>query len=102
MPIFRPRPKCHNNLGAIIRLMSLSFSTTANLLGAPARAAILLSLMGGIAFPAGELARIANVAPQTASGHLARLVDGQFLSVERQGRHRYYRLASTEVADAIE
>jgi DNA-binding transcriptional ArsR family regulator len=82
--------------------MNPDLSTTANLLGDPARAAILLSLMGGIALPAGELARIANVAPQTASGHLARLVDGQFLSVERQGRHRYYRLACTEVADAIE
>ena len=82
--------------------MSSDFSATANLLGDPGRAAILQSLMGGIALPAGELARIANVAPQTASGHLAKLVDGQFLSVERQGRHRYYRLASTEVADAIE
>ena len=82
--------------------MSPDISATANLLGDPGRAAILLSLMGGIALPAGELARIANVAPPTASGHLARLVEGQFLKVERQGRHRYYRLASTEVANAIE
>jgi hypothetical protein len=42
------------------------------------------------------------VAPQTASEHLAKLVAGRFLHVERQGRHRYYRLASAEVADAIE
>ena len=67
-----------------------------------AGAEILLRLMGGIALPAGELALTANVAPQTASEHLAKLVKGRLLSVERQGRHRYYRLASVEVADAVE
>jgi DNA-binding transcriptional ArsR family regulator len=82
--------------------MHQDLSLTANLLGDPGRAAILLSLMDGLALPAGELASIANVAPQTASGHLARLIDGGLLSVERQGRHRYYRLSSSEVADAIE
>ena len=82
--------------------MHQDLSLTANLLGDPGRAAILLSLMDGLALPAGELASIANVAPQTASGHLARLIDGGLLSVERQGRHRYYRLSSPEVADAIE
>ena len=58
--------------------------------------------MGGVALPAGELAATANVAPQTASEHLAKLVAGRFLTVERQGRHRYYRLAGAEIADAIE
>ena len=62
----------------------------------------MLSLMDGLALPAGELASIANVAPQTASGHLARLMEGGLLSMERQGRHRYYRLSSSEVAAAIE
>jgi DNA-binding transcriptional ArsR family regulator len=82
--------------------MHQHLSLTANLLGDPGRAAIVLSLMDGLALPAGELASIANVAPQTASGHLAKLIDGGLLSVERQGRHRYYRLSSPEVADAIE
>jgi DNA-binding transcriptional ArsR family regulator len=82
--------------------MNQPLSSTANLLGDPGRAAILLSLMDGLALPAGELASIANVAPQTASGHLARLIEGGLLSVERQGRHRYYRLSGPEVADAIE
>ena len=82
--------------------MNQNLSITANLLGDPGRAAILLRLMGGIALPAGELALTANVAPQTASEHLAKLVKGRLLSVERQGRHRYYRLASVEVADAVE
>jgi DNA-binding transcriptional ArsR family regulator len=77
-------------------------SNTANLLGDPGRAAILLRLMSGLALPAGELAVTANVAPQTASEHLAKLVQGRLLNVERQGRHRYYRLANAEVANAIE
>src|ERR1035438_5955520 len=82
--------------------MNDKLSSTANLLGDPGRAAILLRLMSGLALPAGELAMTANVAPQTASEHLAKLVKGRFLNVERQGRHRYYRLASAEVGDAIE
>jgi DNA-binding transcriptional ArsR family regulator len=82
--------------------MNENLSIIANLFGDPGRAAILLRLMGGIALPAGELAMTANVAPQTASEHLAKLLEGRLLSVERQGRHRYYRLAGSEVADAIE
>jgi DNA-binding transcriptional ArsR family regulator len=82
--------------------MNQNLSVTASLLGDPGRAAILLRLMSGMTLPAGELAMIANVTPQTASEHLAKLVQGRLLSVERQGRHRYYRLASTEVADAVE
>jgi DNA-binding transcriptional ArsR family regulator len=82
--------------------MNGKLSSIANLLGDPGRAAILLRLMRGLALPAGELAVTANVAPQTASGHLAKLVDGRLLNVERHGRHRYYRLASAEVADAME
>jgi DNA-binding transcriptional ArsR family regulator len=74
----------------------------ANLMGEPARAAMLLSLMSGRMLPAGELAMAANVSPQTASGHLGRLVEGGLLAVETQGRHRYYRIAGTSVADAVE
>lgn len=63
---------------------------------------MLMALMGGIALPAGQLAIVGNVAPQTASSHLAKLLQGKLLVVEDQGRHRYYRLASAEVAHAIE
>jgi DNA-binding transcriptional ArsR family regulator len=48
------------------------------------------------------LAQVAGVTPATASAHLARLLDGGMLAVQRQGRHRYYRLASPEVAIVIE
>jgi DNA-binding transcriptional ArsR family regulator len=82
--------------------MNQNLSLTANLLGDPGRAAILLRLMGGLSLPAGDLAVTANVAPQTASEHLAKMVKGRLLTVEQQGRHRYYRLASAEVADVVE
>ncbi|WP_028796313.1 ArsR/SmtB family transcription factor [Thalassobaculum salexigens] len=72
------------------------------LIGEPARAAMLGALMDGRALTAGELAGVAGVAPQTASGHLARLAEANLLAVERQGRHRYHRLASPEVAELIE
>jgi DNA-binding transcriptional ArsR family regulator len=68
----------------------------------PSRVAILLSLMNGLARPASELASIAHVTPSTASSHLGRLVEGGLLQVESLGRHRYFRLASDPVADALE
>lgn len=61
-----------------------------------------MALLGGVALPAGQLATIANVAPQTASSHLSKLLSGGLLEVEQQGRHRYYRLADIEVENAIE
>jgi DNA-binding transcriptional ArsR family regulator len=68
----------------------------------PARAQILRSLMDGTRRPAGELAYAANISPQSASAHLAKLVGGGLLVSEAQGRHRYFRIASAEVAAAIE
>lgn len=72
------------------------------LIGEPSRVAMLLSLMGGKALPASELARAARITPQTASSHLSKLVDGGLLVNESYGRHRYYRLANAEVAHALE
>jgi DNA-binding transcriptional ArsR family regulator len=72
------------------------------LIGDPARACMLGSLVDGRARTATELALIAGIAPPTASSHLARLVEGRLLAVERQGRHRYYRLAGPQVAAALE
>jgi DNA-binding transcriptional ArsR family regulator len=82
--------------------MNSEMAKTAALLSDPGRAGMMLALMGGVALPAGQLAMIANVAPQTASSHLSQLLAGRLLRVERQGRHRYYRLASEEVAHAVE
>ncbi|NTA19848.1 ArsR/SmtB family transcription factor [Agrobacterium tumefaciens] len=72
------------------------------LMGDVARATILAALMSGKSLTAGELARIAGVSPQTSSGHLSKLLEARLVEVERQGRFHYYRLASSEVADALE
>lgn len=66
------------------------------------RCRILLALNDGRALPASVLAGEAGVAPSTASGHLAKLTDTGLLTVERYGRHRYYRLAGPEVGALIE
>ncbi|MEU8179565.1 winged helix-turn-helix domain-containing protein [Micromonospora sp. NPDC049044] len=74
----------------------------AGLLADGTRAGICLALLDGRAWTAGELARRAGVAPSTASDHLTRLVHGGLLVEERQGRHRYLRLAGPSVARLIE
>src|SRR5215472_6150709 len=84
-------------------MTSLStFAEVAALAGDPARAGMLRALMDGRALTASELAYVAGIAPQTASGHLARMATAGLLSVEKQGRHRYHRLASPAVAQMIE
>src|SRR5215469_16827778 len=72
------------------------------LVGDPARANILSALADGRALTAGELAYVAGVSPQTASGHLAKLADAKLLAVTKQGRHRYYRLATPLVGRMLE
>ena len=74
----------------------------AALVGDPARANMLSALMDGGALSAGELAYVAHVTPQTASAHLAKLVDARLLRDERRGRNRYFRLAAPEVARMLE
>ena len=75
-----------------------SFSGTAFLIADPARAAMLTALLDGRALPAGELAHAAGVTAQTASTHLAKLLDGGLLAVETEGRHRYFRQALEHLA----
>ena len=82
--------------------MGARLSDVGSLLGDSVRAAMLAALMDGRSLPAGELAFIGNVAPQTASFHLGKLLESQLIKVERQGKHRYYRLANEQVAVAIE
>ena len=78
------------------------FATVASLVGDPARAGMLHALMDGRALTASELAQVGRVTPQTASGHLTRMAAVGLLSLEKQGRHRYYRLASQAVVQMIE
>ncbi|HEY3912418.1 MAG TPA: helix-turn-helix transcriptional regulator [Stellaceae bacterium] len=74
----------------------------AALAGDPARANMLSALMAGGRSSAGELAYAAHVTPQTASAHLAKLVAAGLLIDEREGRNRYFRLASPAVARMLE
>jgi len=79
-----------------------ALSEVAALMGDPARAAMLQLLMDGRAHTASELALTAGVTAQTASGHLARMIGANLLAARAQGRNRFYRLASGEVAHAME
>lgn len=79
-----------------------SIVNVAALIGEQARACMLTALMGGEALTATELASEAGITKQTASSHLAKLVDGALIRVQNQGRHRYFQLASPDVATLLE
>jgi DNA-binding transcriptional ArsR family regulator len=83
-------------------LSTNGLAETAALIGEPTRTAMLVTLMDGRALTAGELARAGGVAASTASGHLTKMLDAGLLALERQGRHRYYRLASPAIAAMLE
>jgi DNA-binding transcriptional ArsR family regulator len=80
----------------------VQLAEVAALVGDPARASMLTTLMDGSARTAAELAWCAGIRPPTASGHLGRLQQAGLLTLSRQGRHHYFRLASPEVARMIE
>ena len=77
-------------------------SGIAALVGDPARARMLTALTSGAALTATELSLEAGILPSTASSHLGKLQDAGFLSMQRQGRHRYFRLAGPEIAELLE
>ena len=83
----------------------VSTSTVAEigaLLGDPARVNMMIAMLDGRARTARELADAGGVSPQTASSHLAKLAAAQMVIVHQQGRHRYHRIASGEVAQLLE
>ena len=80
----------------------LEVSRIAAAIGEPARARILYSLIDGHARTSTELAAIAEVMPSTASAHLGRLRASHLVTTVAQGKHRYYRLAGSDVAAALE
>ncbi|MGZ4314939.1 MAG: ArsR/SmtB family transcription factor [Gaiellaceae bacterium] len=66
------------------------------------RAAMLLALLGGETLAAGELARIAGRSSSGASAHLRALLDAGLVIAEDAGRNRFFRLANSEIAEALE
>lgn len=73
-----------------------------SLIGDPIRTTVLWTLLDNRAYTATELAISADTSPQNISMHLHKLVQADLLTVERQGRHKYYRFSKPEVAYAIE
>lgn len=78
------------------------FGEIASLIGDKSRAIMLWHLLDGRAYTATELSLCADISPQSASNHLLKLVSASLLTVEKQGRHRYYRYSHPDVARAIE
>jgi DNA-binding transcriptional ArsR family regulator len=74
----------------------------AGLVGEPARATMLSALLDGRALTATELAYAARVTPQTASTHLAKLAEAGLVAPVRDGRYRYFRLASPRIAQMLD
>jgi DNA-binding transcriptional ArsR family regulator len=77
-------------------------SEVATAIGQPGRAAILFCLLDGRARTSTELAAVAEVSPSTASAHLQQLRVTRLLRVMRQGKHRYYCLSGSDVAEVLE
>jgi DNA-binding transcriptional ArsR family regulator len=88
--------------GQRFMLRPTALAEIGSLIGDPGRANMLDALLGGRALTARELAGHAGITPQTASGHLAKLIDAGLISMQQQGRHRYHRLASADVARLLE
>ena len=86
----------------VIRSVDPDIASVAALIGDPSRVLILSVLADGRALPAGELARRVRISPQTASSHLDKLFKGKLVCVEIQGRHHYYRLRDSRVAELLE
>lgn len=80
----------------------LTLTQMARLISSPARAAMLLALADGRALPATELACRAGISNQTASEHLALMKKMGVVCVEHCGRHRYYRVVSPRMMEALE
>ncbi|MGZ7442699.1 ArsR/SmtB family transcription factor [Paenibacillus sp. TH7-28] len=74
----------------------------ASMVSDASRSAMLTVLMDGRFHAAGELAHMAGIQPQTASFHLAKMADAGLITVEKQGRHRYYGIRNPEVAQVME
>lgn len=88
--------------GAMMSSTAADLAAVAGLLADRTRAAMLLALMDGRPWTAGELARVSGVAAATATAHLDRLVAGGLLTEVRRGRHRFVRLADSDAAELVE
>ncbi len=79
-----------------------NIAPVAALIGDPARAAMLMALMGGRALTMSELGAVAGLGKATASAHLRQLLQGGLITTRSAGRHKYVTLAGPRVAALIE
>ena len=79
-----------------------NFISTASLLCEPSRAKIVWNLLDGRAYTASELALVSDLSATSVSNHLSKLLHGEIVKVDVQGRHRYYSFANSEVAYVVE
>lgn len=79
-----------------------NFISTASLLCEPSRAKIVWNLLDGRAYTASELALVSDLSATSVSNHLSKLLNGEIVKVDVQGRHRYYSFANSEVAYVVE
>ena len=79
-----------------------NLSHVASIVSDPSTVSILTVLMDNRFHSAGELAYMAKIKPQTTSYHLAKLIEANLITVENQGRHRYFKIQNPEIARIIE
>ena len=91
------KPDMHSSDPAVHHVAEL-----ARVLAEPKRVLILLALMNGRAYTATELALMADIAPSTASSHLHKMREQGFIACVSQGKHRYFRLSSADIAQLLE
>ncbi|KPW25967.1 ArsR/SmtB family transcription factor [Pseudomonas cannabina] len=85
-----------------VETADLSLAAVAGAIADPARSRMLCALLDGHARTATELAALADIGASSASGHFVRLREQRLVEMLVQGRHRYYRLANAQVAQALE
>jgi DNA-binding transcriptional ArsR family regulator len=79
-----------------------NIARVAAVIGERGRAQVLSALMDGRALTATELADAVGVTRSTMSSHLSRLRTARLIAAESQGRHRYFRIANSDVAELLE
>lgn len=77
-------------------------SQMAEILADKSRCMILSTLLDNCFHTVTELARASGIKSHTASYHLKKLTELNWIRMEKHGRFHYYRLCNKEVADVLE
>jgi DNA-binding transcriptional ArsR family regulator len=83
-------------------ISSVRIAEIATAIADPARVNMLMSLVADGEITSGDLALAANIAPSTASEHLARMTAAGVLAQRKDGRARIYRIADPSLYEVLE